>query len=169
MRSGYERFKFSPDPRTSPPLLLLSVSDLTRNKKACPVCVCVSRRASGVFEPFLRAFTNVGNHETLKPQVRPQVPGSTLRSTTIHTLFVPDQLVRFKEIACSVITPTPTSPSNFPTASLGVPPIGWVACSVTNLSLCSVLGYKPLSLSFRRPPQRIPILSPWRPTPLLNT
>ena len=58
-------------------------------KKHVPVCVCVSRRASGVFEPFLRAFTNVGNHETLKPQVRPQVPGSTLISTTIHTLFVP--------------------------------------------------------------------------------
>ena len=168
MRSGYERFKFSPDPRTSPPLLLLSVSDLTRNKKACPVCVCVSRRASGVFEPFLRAFTNVGNHETLT------TAGSTA-GTRFHTQiddnshsFRPTNWY-FKEIACSVITPTPTSPSNFPTASLGVPPIGWVACSVTNLSLCSVLGYKPLSLSFRRPPQRIPILSPWRPTPLLNT
>ena len=30
-------------------------------------------------------------------------------------------------------TSTPTSPSNYPTAIQGVPPIGWVACSVTNL------------------------------------
>lgn len=33
----------------------------------------------------------------------------------------------------STCTLTPTSPSNSPTAIQGVPPIGWVACSVTNL------------------------------------
>ena len=145
-------------------------SQISPETKKHVLCVSVCHGARLVFLNRFCAHSQTSEITKLsRPQVRPQVPGSTLRSTTIHTLFVPDQLVRFKEIACSVITPTPTSPSNFPTASLGVPPIGWVACSVTNLSLCSVLGYKPLSLSFRRPPQRIPILSPWRPTPLLNT
>jgi hypothetical protein len=41
---------------------------------------------------------------------------------------------------------TPTSRSNSPTASQGVPPIGRVACSVTNLSLSTVINHVWLSL-----------------------
>ena len=144
-------------------------SQISPETKKHVLCVSVCHGARLVFLNRFCAHSQTSEITKLSNRRfdrRYQVPHSDRRQ---FTLFSSHRNWYFKEIACSVITPTPTSPSNFPTASLGVPPIGWVACSVTNLSLCSVLGYKPLSLSFRRPPQRIPILSPWRPTPLLNT
>ena len=89
----YERFKFSPDPRTSPPLLLLSVSDLTRNKKACPVYVSVCHGARLVFLNRFCAHSQTSEITKLSNRRfdrRYQVPHSDRRQ---FTLFSSHQLV----------------------------------------------------------------------------